>query len=37
MGEVYPFRSVPHLIHGLHRQLNRNKPTTTRDEGRQSG
>jgi len=37
MGEVYPFRSVPHLIHGLHRQLNRSKPTHTREEGRQAG
>jgi len=37
MGETYPFRSVPHLLHGLHRQLNRAKPTMAREEGRQIG
>jgi len=31
MGETYPFHSVPHLIGGLHRQLNRTQPNMDRE------
>lgn len=38
MGETYPFHSVPHLIQGLHRQLNRSTPNMdSKDQGRKTG